>query len=71
MQRKVRALAARESKGALELFEFDPGDLTPEQVEISVSHCSICHSDLSMRDNEWQLTVYPFVPGQTASNCGK
>ena len=53
------------------MFEFDPGDLTPEQVEISISHCGICHSDLSMRDNEWQLTVYPFVPGQTASNCSK
>jgi uncharacterized zinc-type alcohol dehydrogenase-like protein len=26
----------------------------------------MCHSDLSMRDNEWQMTVYPFVPGHEA-----
>jgi uncharacterized zinc-type alcohol dehydrogenase-like protein len=32
-------------------------------VEIKVSHCGICHSDLSMVDNEWGMSVYPFVPG--------
>jgi alcohol/geraniol dehydrogenase (NADP+) len=66
MGRKTRALAARKPKGVLEPFEFDPGDLKPEQVEISVSRCGICHSDLSMRDNEWQMTAYPFVPGHEA-----
>ena len=66
MPRKFRALATRKPKGKLEPFEFDPGDLKSEQVEISVSHCGICHSDLSMRDNEWQMTAYPFVPGHEA-----
>jgi uncharacterized zinc-type alcohol dehydrogenase-like protein len=66
MERKIKALAAREPRGKLEPFEFSPGKLRPEQVEIKVSHCGICHSDLSMRDNEWQLTVYPFVPGHEA-----
>jgi uncharacterized zinc-type alcohol dehydrogenase-like protein len=66
MGRKISALAAHKPKGKLEPFEFDPGGLKPEQVEISVSHCGICHSDLSMRDNEWQMTAYPFVPGHEA-----
>jgi uncharacterized zinc-type alcohol dehydrogenase-like protein len=30
---------------------------------IAVSHCGLCHSDLSMLDNEWGMTAYPFVPG--------
>jgi uncharacterized zinc-type alcohol dehydrogenase-like protein len=32
-------------------------------VEIDVEYCGICHSDLSMLDNEWGMTQYPFVPG--------
>ena len=58
--------AALESKGALNPFEFDLGELGPEEVEIKVSHCGICHSDLSMLDNEWGFSRYPFVPGHEA-----
>jgi uncharacterized zinc-type alcohol dehydrogenase-like protein len=50
----------------LEPFEFDPGKLGSEDVEIKVSHCGICHSDLSMLDNEWGIAKYPFVPGHEA-----
>lgn len=58
-----RAYAAAQPKGELKPFEYDPGPLGDEQVEIAVSHCGICHSDLSMLDNDWGLTAYPFVPG--------
>jgi uncharacterized zinc-type alcohol dehydrogenase-like protein len=47
----------------LKLFEFDPGPLRDEQVEIAVEYCGICHSDLSMIDNEWGQSRYPLVPG--------
>ncbi|MEA5471406.1 NADPH-dependent aldehyde reductase Ahr [Spirulina sp. 06S082] len=59
----IRAYAAREAKGQLEPFEYDPGVLDREEVEIAVEFCGICHSDLSMLDNEWGMTQYPFVPG--------
>jgi len=39
------------------------GPLAPEDVEITVEHCGICHSDLSVRDNEWGITQYPAVLG--------
>lgn len=58
--------AASEAKGTLKPFEFDLGDLGPEEVEIKVTHCGICHSDLSMLDNEWGMSKYPFVPGHEA-----
>jgi uncharacterized zinc-type alcohol dehydrogenase-like protein len=32
-------------------------------VEIRVRYCGICHSDLSMLNNEWGMARYPFVPG--------
>ena len=57
------AFAATTAHGSLQPFSFDPGDIGPEEVEIKVSHCGLCHSDLSMLDNEWGMSQYPFVPG--------
>jgi uncharacterized zinc-type alcohol dehydrogenase-like protein len=44
-------------------YEFDAGPLGSEEVEISVEHCGICHSDLSTINNAWGVTRYPFIPG--------
>jgi uncharacterized zinc-type alcohol dehydrogenase-like protein len=57
------AYAATAVHGQLQPFSFDPGQIGPEEVEIKVSHCGLCHSDLSMLDNEWGMSKYPFVPG--------
>ncbi len=62
----IRAFAAHQPKGELKAFEYEPGPLGDEHVEVAVSHCGICHSDLSMLDNEWSLTKYPLVPGHEA-----
>ncbi len=59
----IKAYAASEPGGQLIPFEYDPGKLKTEEVEIDVEYCGICHSDLSMLDNEWGMTQYPFVPG--------
>ncbi|MDZ7637249.1 MAG: NAD(P)-dependent alcohol dehydrogenase [Bryobacterales bacterium] len=59
----IKALAATKAKGPLAPFEYDPGTLGPDHVEIDVAYCGICHSDLSMLDNEWGMSAYPFVPG--------
>jgi alcohol/geraniol dehydrogenase (NADP+) len=59
----IQAYAAREPNGKLESFQYELGDLKPDEVEIDVEYCGICHSDLSMLKNEWGLTRYPFVPG--------
>lgn len=59
----IKALAATSAKAPLTPFEYEPGPLGDEQVEIAVTHCGICHSDLSMIDNEWGMSAYPFVGG--------
>jgi uncharacterized zinc-type alcohol dehydrogenase-like protein len=61
-----RSYAASAAGQPLQPFEFDAGPLGDEEVEIAVSHCGICHSDLSMLGNEWGMTTYPFVPGHEA-----
>lgn len=60
---KVKGYAASEEGGKLEVFEYQLGDIDSNQVDIKVESCGICHSDLSMLDNEWGMTQYPFVPG--------
>jgi len=60
---KFQGYAATEPGGKLEPFEFEPGPLGEEQVQIKVESCGICHSDLSMVNNEWEMTQYPIVPG--------
>jgi len=59
----IKALAVTGPKAPFTPFEYDPGQLGAEEVEVAVEYCGICHSDLSMRDNEWGLTDYPFVGG--------
>lgn len=52
------------AKGApLQLTEFEVPQLSADEVEITVDYCGLCHSDLSMIDNEWGVSRYPFVPG--------
>jgi uncharacterized zinc-type alcohol dehydrogenase-like protein len=63
MSDKIHAYAALNKGDRLKSFEFDPGPLRDDQVEIAVEYCGVCHSDLSMYENEWGMTAYPFVPG--------
>ncbi len=60
---QFRAWAATGAGAALQRFDFDPGVLDPEEVEVQVEHCGICHSDLAMIDSEWGPSSYPLVPG--------
>ena len=59
----VHAFAAHEVNGELEPFEYELGAINPSEVDIAVETCGICHSDLSMLENAWGMTQYPFVPG--------
>lgn len=59
----ITGYAAHEAKGQLKKFEFDPGSLEATAVEIDVMYCGICHSDVSMINNDWGISEYPMVPG--------
>ncbi|SEM66928.1 uncharacterized zinc-type alcohol dehydrogenase-like protein [Syntrophus gentianae] len=60
---QIRAWAALAAGKPLEAYSFDPGPLAPEEVEVAVEHCGICHSDLSVLTNEWGLSIFPCVAG--------
>ena len=63
MSETFHGWAARKQGGKLAEFEFDPGEMRPEQVQIKIESCGICHSDLSVIDNAWGNAEYPLVPG--------
>ena len=62
----IKGYACKEQGGKLESFEYEPGDLAVDEVEVEVEYCGICHSDLSMIDNKWGMSSYPFIPGHEA-----
>jgi uncharacterized zinc-type alcohol dehydrogenase-like protein len=39
---------------------------TADELVLEVLHCGLCHSDLSMLDNQWGMSNYPLVPGHEA-----
>jgi len=45
------------------LENVEVGPLGVEDVEVAVEHCGLCHSDLSVLNNEWGLSQYPAVLG--------
>ena len=59
----INAYAAKEAGGKLQPLTYDPGTLGAEDVEIEVQYCGICHSDVSVVDNDWGISSYPVVPG--------
>jgi len=59
----IKAYAAMEAGSPLQPFEYEPGPLKHNDVEIAVQACGLCHSDLSMISNDWGGSRYPLVPG--------
>ena len=55
--------AAHSATAPLESFAFDRREPGPGDVEIDILYCGVCHSDLHTARNEWNMTVYPVIPG--------
>ncbi len=60
---RIQGLAAHAAGAELLPFQYDPGELKPNEVEIDITHCGICHSDLHLIANDWGISQYPFIPG--------
>jgi len=63
MSNTFKGWATKTKGGKLEEFEFDAGAMRPEQVQIKIESCGICHSDISLIDNSWGNAEYPLIPG--------
>jgi alcohol/geraniol dehydrogenase (NADP+) len=58
-----KAWVAKSAKQPMVLETVDLGPLGAEDVEVAVAHCGVCHSDLSVFNNEWGIAQYPAILG--------
>ena len=59
----IQGLAAHAAGSELLPLKYDPGKLGLHEVEIAITHCGVCHSDLYLIANDWGISQYPFIPG--------
>jgi alcohol/geraniol dehydrogenase (NADP+) len=60
---EIHGLAVHAAGAQLLPYKYDPGELKGNEVEVKISHCGVCHSDVHLIDNDWGLSKYPFIPG--------
>jgi uncharacterized zinc-type alcohol dehydrogenase-like protein len=60
---EIHGLAVHAAGAQLVPYRYEPGDLKANEVEVKISHCGVCHSDISLIDNDWGFSKYPFIPG--------
>ena len=60
---QIQGLAVHAAGAELLPFRYDTGELGIQEVEIGITHCGICHSDLHLISNDWGMSQYPFIPG--------
>lgn len=60
---QFQGLAAHAAGAELLPYRYDPGALRASDVEIAITHCGVCHSDLHLIANDWGISQYPFIPG--------
>ncbi len=62
----TKAWVATVAKQKLVQQQIDLGPLGAEEVEVAVEYCGLCHSDISMLNNEWDIAAFPAVFGHEA-----
>ena len=60
---QVHAYAQLHAKAPLEPFQYELPDIRPDQVDIKVEYCGLCHSDLSMLQSDWGVPPFPLILG--------
>jgi uncharacterized zinc-type alcohol dehydrogenase-like protein len=59
----TKAYAALNAKEPLAPFKFRRRDVRPNDVQVEIMYCGVCHSDIHQVRDEWGESIYPMVPG--------
>jgi alcohol dehydrogenase (NADP+) len=59
----TKGYAAHSKASPLAPFSFERRDPGPNDVQIDILFCGVCHSDIHTVRGEWGGTTYPCVPG--------
>ncbi len=59
----ISCWAAMAAKEPLQPYTYEPKELGPWEVEIAISHCGLCHTDLHLISDDFGWDGFPLVPG--------
>lgn len=59
----TKCYAAHTSKSPLAPWNFERREPGPDDVQIEILYCGVCHTDIHQVRNEWGRSIYPIVPG--------
>ncbi|HJW72347.1 MAG TPA: NAD(P)-dependent alcohol dehydrogenase [Geothrix sp.] len=59
----VKAYAASSATTRLAPYQVERRVVGPQDVQIEIAYCGICHSDIHQVRDEWGRSMYPMVPG--------
>lgn len=59
----INCYAAMQEKNPLVNYHYEKGELGPWDVEVVISHCGVCYTDIHFIDNDMGNSTYPLVPG--------
>lgn len=62
-RRDVKAYMVPAAKAPVQDWTYSAIPLGPNDVEIKIECCGVCHSDLHQAHNDWGAANYPLVPG--------
>jgi uncharacterized zinc-type alcohol dehydrogenase-like protein len=59
----INAYAAQTKTSSLAPFNIERREVGPQEVQIEILFCGVCHSDIHQVRDEWGGSIFPMVPG--------
>jgi len=59
----AKAFAAQSPTSGMAPFTLQRREPRPQDVQIEILYCGVCHSDIHQARDEWGGSIYPMVPG--------
>jgi uncharacterized zinc-type alcohol dehydrogenase-like protein len=59
----TKGYAAHNAVSPLVPWNFERREPGPNDVQVDILYCGVCHSDIHQTRNEWNNAIYPMVPG--------
>jgi uncharacterized zinc-type alcohol dehydrogenase-like protein len=59
----VSSYAAQSATSPLAPHQITRREVGPKDVKIDIEFCGVCHTDIHQSKNDWDMSIYPIVPG--------
>jgi alcohol dehydrogenase (NADP+) len=60
---QTKGYAVQTVESNLAPWNFERRDVGPDDVQLEIIYCGVCHSDLHQIRNDWFPGIFPMVPG--------